>query len=886
MNHFKSTLNSMSTNMTSNQIRQAFFDFFKGKGHKIVPSAPIVVKNDPTLMFTNAGMNQFKDYFLGNKDAEITRVADTQKCLRVSGKHNDLEEVGRDSYHHTMFEMLGNWSFGDYFKTEAISWAWELLTEIYKLDPTRIYATVFGGDENEGLGRDEEAAEFWEKYLPTDRILYCGKEDNFWEMGETGPCGPCSELHVDLRSDEERAKVPGRDLVNVDDPMVIEIWNLVFIQFNRKADRSLENLPAQHIDTGMGFERLCLAMQAKTSNYETDIFSPMISFIEEQTGIKYKNIYNEEAKTDIAMRVLVDHIRAVTFTIADGQLPSNTGAGYVIRRILRRAVRYYYSFLNINEPFIHKLVPMLAEQFKDVFPEVDAQRGFVEKVVLEEEKSFLRTLAGGLRRIENLDIMANKMTGKQAFELYDTYGFPIDLTRMIADEYGWKIDEAGFEAALEEQKSRSRDDSKRETGDWVMVHEIDEVEFQGYDELEVKNAKINKYRTLKEKGKPVYQVVLDKTPFYAEGGGQVGDKGTLLVGDQKIMVYNTKKENDLIIHFVNELPTDATPLVDAEVNATKRSLTENNHSATHLLHAALRKVLGTHVQQKGSLVKEDYLRFDFSHFEKVSAEQIKEVEQIVNAKIRENIPLIENRSIPVQDAKDAGAMMLFGEKYGEFVRMITFDADYSRELCGGCHVDATGQIGLMKITSESAIAAGVRRIEAITADAAEQYVSDAIDQLTEVKGLLKNPKDLTGGIQDLQEENKALKKEIEKLMAAQAGNMKDDLIKAAEDINGIKVIRSVLKGLDGKAAKTLAVNIEQKVGDCVILFGIDGEKPQLQLTVSKPLTEKGLHAGNIVRELAKNIKGGGGGQPFYASAGGSDASGLQAAVDQLSEMLG
>ncbi|MEJ6806816.1 MAG: alanine--tRNA ligase [Saprospiraceae bacterium] len=876
----------MSSNMTSNQIRQTFFDFFKGKGHKIVPSAPIVVKNDPTLMFTNAGMNQFKDYFLGNKDAEIKRVADTQKCLRVSGKHNDLEEVGRDSYHHTMFEMLGNWSFGDYFKTEAISWAWELLTEVYKLDSTRIYATVFGGDDNEGLGRDEESAELWRQFLPEDRILYCGKEDNFWEMGETGPCGPCSELHVDLRSDEERAKVPGRDLVNIDDPMVIEIWNLVFIQFNRNSDRSLENLPAKHIDTGMGFERLCLAMQAKKSNYETDIFLPMIQYIEKESGIAYTNKYVEDEKTDIAMRVIVDHVRAVSFTIADGQLPSNTGAGYVIRRILRRAVRYYYSFLNMNEPFLHKLVPMLAEQFKDVFPELEAQRGFVEKVVLEEEKSFLRTLAGGLRRIENLDVENNQMTGKQAFELYDTYGFPIDLTRMIAEEHGWQIDDIGFEVALEEQRVRGRDDGKRETGDWVPVHDTEEVKFYGYDEQEVKNAKINKYRTLKEKGKPVYQVVLDKTPFYAEGGGQVGDKGEIIVGDQKIIVYDTKKENDLIIHFVNELPTDASTLVDAKINATRRVLTENNHSATHLLHAALRQVLGTHVQQKGSLVKDEYLRFDFSHFEKVSTEQLKEVEQLVNAKIRENISLIENRNISVQDAKEAGAMMLFGEKYGEFVRMITFDEDFSRELCGGCHVDTTGQIGLMKITSESAIAAGVRRIEAITAEAAEKFVSDAIDQLTEVKGLLKNPKDLTGGIQDLQEENKVLKKEIEKLMAAQAGNMKEDLIKAAEDINGVKVIRTILKGLDSKSAKSLAGSIEQIVGDCVILFGIDGEKPQLQLSVSRALTEKGLHAGNMVSELAKNIKGGGGGQSFYASAGGSDASGLQAAVDQLGGMFG
>lgn len=876
----------MSSNMTSNQIRQTFFDFFKGKGHKIVPSAPIVVKNDPTLMFTNAGMNQFKDYFLGNKDAEIKRVADTQKCLRVSGKHNDLEEVGRDSYHHTMFEMLGNWSFGDYFKTEAISWAWELLTEVYKLDSTRIYATVFGGDDNEGLGRDEESAELWRQFLPKDRILYCGKEDNFWEMGETGPCGPCSELHVDLRSDEERAKVPGRDLVNIDDPMVIEIWNLVFIQFNRNSDRSLENLPAKHIDTGMGFERLCLAMQAKTSNYETDIFLPMIQYIEKESGITYTNEYAEDEKTDIAMRVIVDHVRAVSFTIADGQLPSNTGAGYVIRRILRRAVRYYYSFLNMNEPFLHKLVPMLAEQFKDVFPELEAQREFVEKVVLEEEKSFLRTLAGGLRRIQNLDVENNQMTGKQAFELYDTYGFPIDLTRMIAEEHGWQIDDIGFEVALEEQRVRGRDDGKRETGDWVPVHDTEEVKFYGYDEQEVKNAKINKYRTLKEKGKPIYQVVLDKTPFYAEGGGQVGDKGEIIVGDQKIIVYDTKKENDLIIHFVNELPSDASTLVDAKINATRRALTENNHSATHLLHAALRQVLGTHVQQKGSLVKDEYLRFDFSHFEKVSTEQLKEVEQLVNSKIRENISLIENRNISVQDAKKAGAMMLFGEKYGEFVRMITFDEDFSRELCGGCHVDTTGQIGLMKITSESAIAAGVRRIEAITAKAAEKFVSDAIDQLTEVKGLLKNPKDLTGEIQDLQEENKVLKKEIEKLMAAQAGNMKEDLIKAAEDINGVKVIRTILKGLDSKSAKSLAGSIEQIIGDCVILFGIDGKKPQLQLSVSRALTEKGLHAGNMVSELAKNIKGGGGGQSFYASAGGSDASGLQAAVDQLGGMFG
>lgn len=871
--------------MTSSEIRQTFFDFFESKGHKIVPSAPIVVKNDPTLMFTNAGMNQFKDFFLGHKEPEVRRVADTQKCLRVSGKHNDLEEVGIDSYHHTMFEMLGNWSFGDYFKAEAIAWAWELLTEVYGLDKSRLYATVFGGDEHEGLGRDEEAADIWEKYLPKDRILYCGKKDNFWEMGDTGPCGPCSELHVDLRSDEERAKVPGADLVNMDDPMVIEVWNLVFIQFNRKADRSLESLPAKHVDTGMGFERLCLAMQAKTSNYETDVFSNAIKFIEEATGIKYNNVYADDAKTDIAMRVIVDHIRAVAFTIADGQLPSNTGAGYVIRRILRRAVRYYYSFLGLKEPFIYKLIPMLADQFKEVFPELEAQKGFVEKVILEEEKSFLRTLEGGLRRISNLEVKDNKLSGKQAFELYDTYGFPIDLTRMIAEEQGWTIDEAGFDAALQEQKNRGRDDGKRETGDWIEVHAGDDVEFVGYDQHKVQDAKIIKHRTLVVKDKPVYQVVLDKTPFYAEGGGQVGDKGQLLVGEETIQVYDTKKENDLIIHYVNQLPTDASAEVTGIINDSRRALVENNHSATHLLHAALRQVLGTHVQQKGSLVKDDYLRFDFSHFEKMTPEQIKEVEQIVNAKIRENVSLEEHRSIPVQDAKDAGAMMLFGEKYGDYVRMITFDPNYSRELCGGCHVSATGEIGLFKITGESAIAAGVRRIEAVTAGVAEDYVRSAMDELNGVKSILKNPKNIQNAISDLQDENKALKKEIEALMAAQANSMKDSLMNSAEEINGIKVVRSLVTGLDSKAAKTLAANIEQQLGDSIILLGLESDgKAQLQLSISKALTEK-YNAGQIIRSLAKNINGGGGGQPFYASAGGSNPAGLQAALDSLSAEL-
>ncbi len=874
--------------MKANNIRQQFFNFFEKKGHKIVTSAPIVVKNDPTLMFTNAGMNQFKDYFLGDKTPSVTRIADTQKCLRVSGKHNDLEEVGRDSYHHTMFEMLGNWSFGDYFKQEAIDWAWELLTEVYGLDQSRLYATVFEGDASDGLSEDTEAVTFWKKHLPEDRILKCDKKDNFWEMGDVGPCGPCSELHIDLRNDADRKLLPGRNLVNMDDPMVVEIWNLVFIQYNRKSDGSLENLPDNHIDTGMGFERLCMAIQGKTSNYDTDVFAQFITHIVEKTGIDYTGSYDESAKTDIAMRVLVDHLRAVSFTIADGELPSNTGAGYVIRRILRRAVRYYYSFLNVQEPFLFSMVDLLAEQFKEVFPELHAQKDFVSKVVLEEERSFLRTLAGGLKRLDNINIDDNKIDGRTAFELYDTYGFPIDLTRLIAEEKGWGIDEEGFKSALNEQKERGRADAKRETGDWINIHSINEVLFIGYDNDEVLDAKVVKHRTLTQKGKEIYQLVLDKTPFYAEGGGQVGDTGLLTIGGEEIKVINTQKENDLIIHYVHKLPSSMEASVSGTINVSKRKLTENNHSATHLLHAALREVLGTHVNQKGSLVKDSYLRFDFSHFQKLTDDEITKIEAIVNQKIRENIQLQEDRNIPIGEAQSSGAMMLFGEKYGDTVRMITFDKDYSRELCGGCHVDYTGKIGYFKITSEGGIAAGVRRIEAITADAAESYINTNLDELSQIKRLFKNPKHSIKNVEGLQEENKELKRKIESLMAAQASGMKDQLIASAIEVNSIKYIAKKLEGIDSKSAKTLATNILSKIGDGVVAFGIESDgKIQLMLAISKSLTDgEQLHAGNIIREVSKAINGGGGGQPFFATAGGSNPDGLEQAFEEIKGKLG
>ena len=872
--------------MTAQEIRQQFLDFFEGKDHQIVASAPIVNKNDPTLMFTNAGMNQFKDFFLGNKEPKRPRIADTQKCLRVSGKHNDLEEVGIDSYHHTMFEMLGNWSFGDYFKKEAINWAWELLTEIYGLDKDRLYASVFEGDASDGLEADNEAIDIWKKLVPEDRILKFDRKDNFWEMGDTGPCGPCSEIHVDLRSDEDRAKVDGASLVNMDHPLVIEIWNLVFIQFNRKADKSLENLPNKHIDTGMGFERLCMAIQGKSSNYDTDVFTPFIKFIEKESGKKYGFSYDRSAKSDIAMRVVVDHVRAVSFTIADGQLPSNTGAGYVIRRILRRAVRYYYSFLDVKEPMLHKLVHLLADAFKDVFSELHAQKDFVSKVVLEEEKSFLRTLEGGLKRIDSLEVSNNLLDGQVAFELYDTFGFPIDLTRLIAGDKGWNIDEEGFEKALNAQKARGRADAQKEVGDWTNLLSNPSVEFVGYHSMSVDDVKVVKYRTVKVKDKEQYQVVLNKTPFYAESGGQRGDTGLLFFGEEKIPVIDTQKENDLIIHIVKKLPENVEVSVKAELNQPKRMATSKNHTSVHLMHAALHEVLGEHAVQKGQDVDENRLRFDFSHFQKMTEEEVARIEKIVNQKIRENIQLEED-VLTLDQAREAGAMMLFGEKYGDEVRMITFDKDFSRELCGGTHVSATGDIGLFKITVETSVAAGVRRIEAITAGKAEAFVNKELAELNAIRSMFKNPKDAPKQVLALQEENKNLKKEIEKMMAAQAGGLKDDLKNGAKHINGVNFIAKRLPLNDTKAMKNLAYQLEQELGNALIIFGAEvNGKPQLMVTISEGLTkEKDLHAGNIIRELAKEIKGGGGGQAFFATAGGKDASGLDAAIQKAESLL-
>ena len=870
--------------MTSNEIRQKFLEFFASKGHKIVPSAPIVIKDDPTLMFTNAGMNQFKDFFLGNKKPDNPRIADTQKCLRVSGKHNDLEEVGVDTYHHTMFEMLGNWSIGDYFKAEAIAWSWELLTEVYKLPKDRLYVSVFEGDPKENLPSSTIALKEWSKIVPQEHIIYGNKKDNFWEMGDTGPCGPCSEIHIDLRPDAERAETPGHLLVNNDHPQVIEIWNNVFIQYNRKADGTLEPLPAMHVDTGMGFERLVRAIQNKTSNYDTDVFTGTIFEVEKITGKKYNF---SDTKMDVAFRVLADHIRAISFTIADGQLPANNGAGYVIRRILRRAVRYYYTYLDYKQPLLFQLIDGLSKQFENVFPELYLQKSFVEKVIREEEKSFLKTLEGGLRRIEDIKVQNNTIDGQDVFELYDTYGFPVDLTRLIADEKGWKVDEDGFSKALNEQKERSRADAKRETGDWVMAGSEALTTFVGYDDLIVQGSKAVKYRVLKQKDKELFQLVLDVTPFYPEGGGQVGDTGFMMFDGEVIKVLDTKKENDLIIHIIDRIPDNISGDVYAEVDANKRSLTENNHSATHLLHAALRQVLGTHVQQKGSLVKDDYLRFDVSHYQKITDSELAQVEKIVNEKIRQNIPLEEARSLPIEEAKKSGAMMLFGEKYGDSVRMITFDPAYSRELCGGCHVKYTGQLGLFKITSESGIAAGVRRIEAVTANKAEEYVNHQIHELNAIKSFFKNNINTTKNVSDLLDENKELAKEVEKLRGMQASGMKTSLISGAKEISGARVVVAKLKEMDTKSAKTLSVNILSEIDNGLVLFGIEDQgKATIMLSIAENLTKsKGWHAGNIIKELSKEINGGGGGQAFFATAGGTDASGLDKALARLDEFL-
>ncbi|UOK42624.1 MULTISPECIES: alanine--tRNA ligase [Flavobacterium] len=877
--------------MKSQDIRKAYLDFFESKGHLIVPSAPIVLKDDPTLMFNNSGMAQFKEFFLGNGTPKSPRIADTQKCLRVSGKHNDLEDVGFDTYHHTMFEMLGNWSFGDYFKKEALAWAWEFLTEVLKLEKDRLYVSVFEGNPSENVPFDQDAFDIWKQYVSEDRIILGNKKDNFWEMGDQGPCGPCSEIHIDLRTDAERAAVSGRDLVNADHPQVVEIWNNVFMEFNRKADGSLEKLPAQHVDTGMGFERLCMAMQSVTSNYDTDVFTPLIEKVEQITGKKYtsngiKNISEEQNKTNIAIRVIVDHVRAVAFAIADGQLPSNTGAGYVIRRILRRAIRYGFTFLNTKEPFIYQLVEVLSNQMGAFFPEIIAQKGLVANVIKEEEASFLRTLDQGLQLLENVvaETKGKEVSGAKAFELYDTFGFPIDLTALILRERGYSLDEAGFDAAMLEQKTRSRAASEVSTEDWTVLVPGNVETFVGYDQTE-NEVKITRYRKVdsKKDGK-LYQIVLNNTPFYPEGGGQVGDKGTLVSANETIEIIDTKKENNLILHFAKSLPENVNGTFVAKVNADLRSHTASNHSATHLLHQALRSVLGTHVEQKGSLVAPNYLRFDFSHFAKVTDEELQKVEDFVNARIREQLPLIERRSIPFAQAIEEGAMALFGEKYGDNVRAIKFGE--SMELCGGIHVNNTADIWHFKITSEGAVAAGIRRIEAITNDAVKEFYASQENTLKEIKETLKNPQDVIKSVVSLQDENAKLKKQIEQLLKEKAKNLKGELASQLQNINGVDFL-AVQVDLDANGAKDLAYELGQNKDNLfLVLATAADDKPMLTSYISKELVEsKGLNAGQVVRELGKYIQGGGGGQPFFATAGGKNPGGIKEALEKAVEFV-
>ena len=868
--------------MTSNEIRQTFLDFFASKGHTIVPSAPMVLKNDPTLMFTNAGMNPFKDIFLGNAPAEYPRVADTQKCLRVSGKHNDLDEVGHDTYHHTMFEMLGNWSFGDYFKEEAIAWAWELLTEVYKLDKDRIYVTVFEGDASENLDFDQEAYDFWKRHISEDRILKGNKKDNFWEMGDQGPCGPCSEIHIDLRPDEERAQVDGKTLVNNDHPQVIEIWNNVFMQYNRSADKSLSLLPAKHVDTGMGFERLVRAIEGKHSNYDTDVFTPYIRETEKLSGLRY----GDHEKNDVAFRVVADHVRAVAFAVADGQLPSHTGAGYVIRRILRRAIRYGYSYLNFREPFIWKLVPVMAQNMGKTFPELVTQREFIEKVIREEEASFLRTLEKGLSRLAILMENAGTGTlgGAEVFELYDTFGFPVDLTRLIAAEQNRQIDEEGFQKHLAEQKERSRKATQIKAGDWVEVRPYTQPEFVGYDRLE-SEARILRYRKVNDKGKDLYHIVLDVTPFYAESGGQVGDTGVLESANERLTVIDTQKENELIIHITAQAPENAEAAFVARPDAYKRQLTADNHSATHLLHAALRTVLGPHVEQRGSLVNADLLRFDFSHPAKLTDEELDAIEKLVNQKIRENIQRGEKRNVPIKDAQQMGAMALFGEKYGDEVRVITFDPQYSVELCGGIHVDYTGRIGFFKIVSESSSAAGIRRIEAVTADRAEAYVKEELGLLNELKGALKSTVNPLKQVESLQKELSDLRKTVESYKAKEASAAVKDLLEKAREVNGIRLVTARVN-LDADSAKNVCFEWKRSQQNLVAVLGsINDGKAMLSVFVSDDLVEKGKNAVHIIREIAKEIQGGGGGQPFFATAGGKNPNGLEAAFAKAESLL-
>ena len=871
--------------MTSGEIREAFFTFFTSKNHNITPSAPMVIKNDPTLMFTNAGMNQFKDIFLGNSNPIHPRVANSQKCLRVSGKHNDLDEVGHDTYHHTMFEMLGNWSFGDYFKKEAIDWAWEFLVDVLKIDSNNLYATVFEGSADDNLVADQESIDLWSKFLPSDRILMGAKKDNFWEMGESGPCGPCSEVHIDLRSKEEKAKTPGRKLVNMDHPQVVEIWNLVFIQYNRKANGSLVSLPAQHVDTGMGFERLCMAIQDKQSNYDTDVFQPIIQEISNLCNISY----GTNIKTDVALRVVADHLRAVAFSIADGQLPSNVKAGYVIRRILRRAVRYGYTFLNFHEPFIHKLVDILTSQMGKSFPELTAQKELITKVIFEEEQSFLRTLETGIKLLDGIMNKATKegekeISGQDAFILYDTYGFPFDLTELIAREHNLAVNKNAFEKAMKVQKDRSRSVASQETLDWVEVTSSNETKFVGYDTMEA-TIKIVRYRTVKQKGKEQYHLVFNQTPFYAEAGGQVGDMGTISNANETINIVNTIKENNLTIHIGNKLPLDANQEFTAQVDYKKRVSTTNNHTATHLLHHALRKVLGNHVEQKGSLVHPNHLRFDFAHFQKMTDEEIRRVEQLVNEEIRNNTCINEHRNIPLKQAQEMGAIALFGEKYGEEVRVIRFGD--SVELCGGTHTSATGNIGLFKIISEGAISAGIRRIEAITATKAEEYFYQQVDSIKTLKSSLGNPPDVIVATEKLINENANLKKQLEALTRDKIKGIKNELKLTANSINGASVIAQIVELNTADAIKDLAYQLRDEIDNLFLVVGAKiADKPLLTIMVANSLIKsKEVNASTIIREAAKEMKGGGGGQPFYATAGGKDANGLPKAIAKAVEIF-
>ncbi|ELI6455176.1 alanine--tRNA ligase [Flavobacterium psychrophilum] len=877
--------------MTSKEIRQQYLKFFESKGHLIVPSAPIVLKDDPTLMFNNSGMAQFKEYFLGNGTPKSPRIADTQKCLRVSGKHNDLEDVGFDTYHHTMFEMLGNWSFGDYFKKEAINWAWELLTEVYKIPKENLYVSVFEGSKEDNVPFDQEAWDIWKGLIDEDRIILGNKKDNFWEMGDQGPCGPCSEIHVDLRTPEEKAQVSGKSLVNNDHPQVVEIWNNVFMEFNRKADGSLEKLPAQHVDTGMGFERLCMALQGKTSNYDTDVFTPLIEKVTQITGYKYtsnevKNISEEQNKTNIAIRVIVDHVRAVAFAIADGQLPSNTGAGYVIRRILRRAIRYGFTFLDTKEPFITKLVAVLASQMGEFFPEIKSQQQLVTNVIREEEASFLRTLEQGLQLLDKVvaETKGKEVSGAKAFELYDTFGFPIDLTALILREKGYELDEAGFNAAMQEQKNRSRAASEVSTEDWSVLIPGNVETFVGYDKTE-NDVKITRIRKVNSKKDGIlYQIVLDNTPFYPEGGGQVGDTGILKWEDQEIQIIDTKKENNLILHFTYDLPEKLEVKFTAKVNEVLRLDTSKNHSATHLMHLALRNILGTHVEQKGSLVNPDYLRFDFSHFSKVSDDQLRQVEASVNAQIEAQLQLTEHRNIPIKEALDKGAMALFGEKYADNVRMIEFGE--SKELCGGIHVKNTAQIWHFKILSEGAVAAGIRRIEAITGDAVKAFYTNQENTLSEIKEVLKKPQDILKSVTSLQDDNVKLKKQIEQLLKEKIEGLKNTLVSEFQEINGINFLSKQVD-LSMSSTKDLVQALGSlKPNSFVVLASIEENLPNIHCYIAKELVAgKGLNANVVIKELGKYIEGNGGGQPFFASGKGKNVSGIKEALQKAIEFV-